>query len=253
MSEDSSEKPQQKFNIRDSKIKNTQIVGQAGQNITSIQNKCSGDNNTNNLTIITSQIPKNRQEYRSRQNLLEEVKEVWIEGVLEKSLHKQIPIILNLEERSDALDKFNNGEIRINPNKKAKPLNQDTKIIDIFDGKNIRQRRQILILGEPGSGKTIALLEFAKEWIALAEKDPNRLIPVVFNLSSYQDKEQQDKKDKKDEKDEKDKIVDWLVKELKRYYRVSRKDARNLIEQKKLLFLFDGLDEVDDKYYLLSY
>lgn len=245
MSRDFSKKPQQKFNIKDSEIEDTQIVGQGGEDITSIQNKCSGNNNTNNLTIITAQIPKNRQEYRSRQNLLKKVKEFWIEGVLEQSLHKQIPMILDLEERSDAVAKFRNGEIRINRNEKATPLNRGTKIIDIFDGKNIKKRRQILILGEPGSGKTITLLELAKEWIDRAKNDARLSIPVIVNLSSYKDKNQQNKKE---EKDEKDKIIDWLVEELNTYYQVSSKDARNLIKQKKLLFLFDGLDEIDDKY-----
>ena len=251
MTRDSSEKPQQNFDIRDSQIKNTQIGGQAGRDLYAILNQFLGRfiiglfnrvTINNNNSIVSQESIETKLESRSRQNLLKEVKEVWIEGVLEKSLHKQIPIILDLEERSDAVAKFNNGEIRINPNQKAKPLNQDTKIIDIFDGKNIRQCRQILILGEPGSGKTIALLEFAKEWIDRAKNDDNCLIPVVFNLSSYKDKEQQDKKEKKE------KIVDWLVEEFKTYYQTYRKDARNLIEQKKLLFLFDGLDEVDNKY-----
>lgn len=250
MSRDSSEKPQQNFDIRDSKIKNTQIGGQAGRDLYAILNQFLGRfiiglfnrvTINNNNSIVSQESIETKLESRSRQVLLKKVKEVWIEGVLEKSLHKQIPIILDLEERSDAVAKFKNGEIRINPNQKAKPLNRGTKIIDIFDSLDIEERK-LLILGEPGSGKTIALLEFAKEWIDRAKNDDNCLIPVVFNLSSYKDKEQQNKKEKKE------KIVDWLVEEFKTYYQTYRKDARNLIEQKKLLFLFDGLDEVDDKY-----
>ncbi|MFP4122228.1 MAG: hypothetical protein ACLFWI_14780 [Coleofasciculus sp.] len=43
------------------------------------------------------------QEYRNRQILLTKVKNFWIKGVLEKSLHNQVPIELGLEERPDAV------------------------------------------------------------------------------------------------------------------------------------------------------
>ena len=42
MSRDSSEKPQQNFDIRDSKIKNTQIGGQAGRDLYAILNQFLG-------------------------------------------------------------------------------------------------------------------------------------------------------------------------------------------------------------------
>src|SRR3990172_12665724 len=44
-------------------------------------------------------------EFRQRKVLLSKVKEYWIEGVLEKSLHTKSMIELDLEERSDAVER----------------------------------------------------------------------------------------------------------------------------------------------------
>jgi hypothetical protein len=88
----------------------------------------------------------------------------------------------------------------------------------------------LLILGDPGSGKTTTLLELARDRIALAEKSESEPIPVVFNLSSWAD-------DRKP-------LFDWLVAELNTKYGVPRKVAKIWVEQDELLLLLDGLDEV---------
>jgi len=62
-------------------------------------------------------------------------------------------------------------------------LPPDTKIVDVFD----EMGQNLLVLGEPGSGKTTMLLELARDTIARAEKDSDEPIPVVFNLSSWTD------------------------------------------------------------------
>ena len=72
----------------------------------------------------------------------------------------------------------------------------------------------ILILGEPGSGKTTMLLELARKCIARAEQDDNQPIPVVFNLSSW---------------DGKQSIDAWLVNELEIKYNASRKTAESWV------------------------
>jgi hypothetical protein len=45
--------------------------------------------------------------------------------------------------------------------------------------------RTLLILGEPGAGKTIALLKLAEDLIVGTTPDLRQQIPVVFNLSSW--------------------------------------------------------------------
>jgi hypothetical protein len=48
--------------------------------------------------------PTTQEEYKQRKVLLNKVKNYWIEGVLEKSLHSRVMISLGLEERLDAVE-----------------------------------------------------------------------------------------------------------------------------------------------------
>ena len=68
--------------------------------------------------------------------------------------------------------------------KPDRTLPPDQKIVDVFD----EVKGALLILGEPGSGKTTTLLELARDLIARAEKDSTLPVPVVFNLSSWVEK-----------------------------------------------------------------
>ncbi len=88
----------------------------------------------------------------------------------------------------------------------------------------------LLILGEPGSGKTITLLKLAESLIARTELDLTLPIPVVFNLSSWASKKQT--------------ISEWLVQELYDKYFVSKSLSKVWVEEQQLLLLLDGLDEV---------
>ena len=172
-----------------------------------------------------------RQEYRNRQALLSKVKTYWIKGVLEKSLYHQVLIELGLEERLDAIPNPLSEILEIG-NNSPQLLSEGTKIIDVFD--QIGTGATLLILGEPGSGKTTTLLELARALIARAEQDTNQLIPVVFNLSSWAKKRQR--------------IIDWLVEELNDNYDIPNKIGKAWLTQQQLLPLLDGLDEVKRNY-----
>ncbi|NES00171.1 MAG: NACHT domain-containing protein, partial [Symploca sp. SIO1B1] len=180
---------------------------------------------------LNQQPALSRQEYRNRQALLTKVKNFWVKGVLEKSLYKQVLIELGLEERPDAIANPWNPIIETGDSS-PQPLSEGTKVIDIFD--EIGAGRTLLILGEPGSGKTTTLLELTRDLIARAEQDVNLLIPVVFNLSSWASKRQ--------------KIEDWLVEELNSKYDVPKKIGQAWVAQQQLLPLLDGLDEVKADY-----
>ncbi|MFP4576194.1 MAG: NACHT domain-containing protein, partial [Coleofasciculus sp.] len=171
-----------------------------------------------------------RQEYRNRQALLNKVNNYWVKGVLEKTLYNQVMIELGLEERPDTIT--NPWSAIIETDDSPQPLPDGTKIIDIFD--QIGIGRTLLILGEPGSGKTTTLLELTRDLIARAEQDINLLIPVVFNLSSWANKRQ--------------KIEDWLVEELNTKYDIPKKIGQAWVTQQQLLPLLDGLDEVKADY-----
>ena len=171
------------------------------------------------------------REYRNRQALLTKVNNFWVKGVLEKSLHNQVLIELGLEERPDAIINSWNAILETGESS-PQSLPQGTKIIDVFD--DIGAGRTLLILGEPGSGKTTTLLELTRDLIARAQQDTKQLIPVVFNLSSWAKKRQ--------------KIEDWLTEELGNKYDVPKKIRECLVKEQQLLPLLDGLDEVNAQY-----
>ncbi|MEM8860311.1 MAG: NACHT domain-containing protein, partial [Chloroflexota bacterium] len=148
-----------------------------------------------------------------------------------KSLHTKVLIELGLEERSEYVH---------NPLRKVEefPANSEqafpdgTTAADIFE--DIGAGRTLLILGEPGSGKTVTLLKLAESLIARTENDLSQPLPVVVNLSSWA-------KQRKS-------IAEWLVQELYEIYGASKSLGKAWVDQEQLILLLDGLDEVDAKY-----
>jgi len=104
----------------------------------------------------------------------------------------------------------------------------ETSILEIFDRPEIGGK--LLILGEPGAGKTSMMLELAKELTHKARQNPKEPIPVLLDLSSWSNSRQS--------------IEDWLVTELKSKYGVRQDIGAKWLEQKLLLPMLDGLDEV---------
>jgi len=181
---------------------------------------------SNTPTIsLTSEKTKSTREERNRGRMLELVKNSWVKDVLERSLNDEVLIELGLEEQGDAVLNRQGIELQT-PGKPNRLLPPGTKVVDVFD----EMGQTLLILGEPGSGKTTTLLELARDTIDRAEEDPIQEIPVVFNLSSWTDPKKP--------------IADWLVDELNTNYDIQRKVASEWIEHNDLLLLLDGLDEV---------
>jgi hypothetical protein len=166
-----------------------------------------------------------QRDLRNRRNMLERVKNDWVKGVLEKSLYHEVMLDLDLEEHPNEVQHPWDMTLQM-PDRDTRALPPGTKIMQVFDEMN----RALLILGEPGSGKTTMLLELARDTIARAEQDLIQPIPVVFNLSSWADPKQS--------------IADWLVQELHDKYDVHKKITRSWIDSDDLLLLLDGLDEV---------
>ncbi len=108
------------------------------------------------------------------------------------------------------------------------PLARETRAIDVYDDEAISGR--LLILGAPGSGKTIALLEIARELVARAETDDEAPLPVLCSLSSWRPSG--------------DPFAVWLVDQLKIKYGVRKDNGRAWLEDRLLVPLLDGLDEV---------
>lgn len=179
------------------------------------------------LSRVTEAISK--QSKTNRERMLDKVNQYWVQGVLEQSLHGAALLALDLAQEPDAvtnpwdavLQHSQYGDYR---------LPSGTHVSDVFHDLN----GQLLILGDPGSGKTTMLVELASELIDTAIDDSTQLIPVIFNLSSWAD--------------ERKPISDWMVNELHTKYQTPRKTARRWVESEALLPMLDGLDEVDGRY-----
>jgi predicted NACHT family NTPase len=176
------------------------------------------------VTVIQ---PLTQQEYRQRQILLNKVREYWVKGVLGTSLHARVLIELGLQERLDLVP-HPFSDITEFVEAPGQVLPEGTQTTDVFDRMVIG--RTLLILGEPGSGKTVTLLKLAEDLITRTEQDFGQPIPVVFNLSSWTRKLQT--------------IEEWLEQELLEKYKVSRALGKAWVETEALILLLDGLDEV---------
>ncbi|MCL1465565.1 protein kinase domain-containing protein [Argonema galeatum] len=183
--------------------------------------------------------PENRQDYRNRQILLNKVKNYWIKGVLESSLHGKALIELGLEKRLDAIASPW-GMAWETPDIPRQILPPKSKVINQFD--QLGEGRSLLILGEPGGGKTTTLLELARDLINRANRDINHPIPVLFNLSSWTiEKQGLAKRDKISS------LANWLVQELNTKYQVSKQIGQAWVKDEQLLLMLDGLDEVSNE------
>ena len=170
--------------------------------------------------------PAEVKERRELAILLNKVKTFWIEGVLEKSVHNVALIDLNKETQAEAVAHAWEQVLEL-PDQSRQTLPPHKKISQIFEEMN----RALLILGEPGCGKTITLLQLTRDLIGQAEQDKNfaQPIPVVFNLSSWREEEL---------------LLDWLVAELSAKYQIPKRIGQSWLKNNRLLPLLDGLDEV---------
>lgn len=199
-----------------------------------IQQNISGSGNIFTATgdVFVIQKPESATEHQLQTNLrilLNKVRTFWVQGVLEKSIHHAVLINLEKEVRTDSVD-HPWGMVLELPDNERHTLPPKTDILEIFN----QSTRALLILGEPGSGKTTTLLDLARKLIEKGEQDiSTEPIPVVFNLSSWGTSKS---------------LFDWLVKELSDKYQIPKKIGKSWLEQNRILPLLDGFDEIAEGY-----
>ncbi|MEH2032197.1 MAG: NACHT domain-containing protein [Nostoc sp.] len=164
---------------------------------------------------------------KNERSLLAAVKEE-VTVRLRQSLHNAVLINLGKEPQPQQVKRPWDADIKIGL-KPAEPLPDTTTILEIFDQEEIAGK--LLILGNPGAGKTTTTLDLAKALIARAEKKSDYPIPVLFNLSNW--------------KNDRQLIHDWLVAELKSKYGVRKDISSKWLDNAKLLPMLDGLDELE--------
>jgi eukaryotic-like serine/threonine-protein kinase len=176
---------------------------------------------------------QNQKDPRTRniQSLHDKAIDYWIKSILNSSLQYkgdvpdlniQLKELPNAVKQKPGFDKSNYNPQQIS--------NED--IADVFD--EIGVGKSLLILGEPGFGKTTILLKLLKQLIDDFDKDQDRLLPVLFHLSSWTERQEN--------------FDDWLVNELKIQYKISPEYGIKFIQKQELILLLDGFDEINVKY-----
>ena len=180
------------------------------------------------LFPVDEQIRLTPQQKSKRANqliLLEQVHRFWVESVLMKLTENEQLIDLVWQRYDKAIDHpweevlgigvFDTVSIRTND-----------QILETFD----RLQQTLLILGEPGSGKTVTMLLLVHTLIERARKVSAVPIPIVLRLNSWENFQTS--------------IDEWIVEELVAKYYVPRKIGRAWLEDNELAVFLDGFDEL---------
>lgn len=145
---------------------------------------------------------------------------------LEQSLHNRVYIILDIDRNNEQVETPWEMEVKVG----NKPLSRlkNTEITTVFDQQDVSGR--LLILGQPGVGKTTMLLKLAEELVERAKEDSTKAVPVLFSLPTWNSDKQS--------------IKDWLIEQLKEKYGVRKDIGKQWVDSEEIIPLLDGLDEL---------
>ncbi len=171
--------------------------------------------------------PLEKNERRHLAKLCQNVKRFWIDGYLDHSLRDGASMKVGRVVERTEIDHPWQSIVEV-PESNTDNHLDDQPIIEIFD----ELSRHLLILGEPGSGKTISLLELTRSLIERTEDDTSFAtpVPVIFNLASWSERQLP--------------LTEWMVEELSQKYHVPRRVGKDWVERSRITPLLDGLDEV---------
>ena len=89
---------------------------------------------------------------------------------------------------------------------------------------------RLVILGDPGAGKTVLAIELQVLLLEERERDKDRPVPVLISAAAY---------------DTRQEWPQWLAGHLALRFSISREAAARLVTEGRILPLVDGLDEMD--------
>ncbi|MDF1754208.1 MAG: protein kinase [Verrucomicrobiales bacterium] len=151
--------------------------------------------------------------------LRQRVKKFWIDGVLTRTEANEDLLVLRHVIRPDAVMNPWEGVVEL----PLDSFDSDRPLEDIF----VKSDQSMLILGQPGSGKSVTLLQLTRQLLKQSSQT-NSFVPVVLHLSTWFNSS----------------LTEWIEQELSAKYQIPRKIGRQLIEDNCLLLILDGLDEV---------
>jgi hypothetical protein len=157
-----------------------------------------------------------------RKLMLRRVRSNWISGVLKPSLVNVFQLSIGLQLRPDLVLPAHNLRERL-----SGQIPSEKGVFEVFGDD---ADRLMLIIGDPGAGKTTLMLQLTEKLLAVAEDDSDSPIPVVANLASWSPLCKP--------------LTAWLGDELFESYHVPREIAEEWIENDSLALFLDGFDEV---------
>jgi len=218
----------QNQDIGDNSLENNNIIqNQAGRDAVSFQNSQDNQVTINNIILRMfgkSESPQVNWEWGKL--LLEKKQLPDIRQRLVDTLgRKRISMDVSLQEQLSWV----NRTLQIDDQDYG-TLDANKLLIETYGRDDIAGK--LLILGAPGAGKTTALLSLAEQLVEGALKNPQTVIPVLFELSTWRDDNQS--------------IEQWLIEQLYELHGGNRKSKiyERWLEQRVLLPLLDGLDEL---------
>ncbi|MFN6568526.1 tetratricopeptide repeat protein [Dendronalium sp. ChiSLP03b] len=185
----------------------------------------------------------------------------WVESRLEGQLHHAVRLNLHKETQPQQVRPWG-MEVKVAIAQPSRLLSPETTIGQVFD----QCAGRLLILGEPGAGKTTSLLDLALELVERAENNPQQRIPVLVDLSDWQPTTSQSasrrsgvtsrfrgasQKNLSESLPEQApvwSIANWLAGKVRERYGVLPQQIKQWLEEKRLIPLLDGLDEVRPEY-----
>lgn len=180
-----------------------------------------------------------KRELRNRQKLLAEMR-TEAESRLSQSIHRAAFVNLGKEQQPQQVQRPWDISVKVGEQRSIQ-LPPQTTILDVFDNPTISGK--FLILGKPGGGKTTTLLELAEALIARAEGDSNAPIPVILELSSWQEVTKREFPKVWEQKKYDPSIKEWVLSQLMSKG-VSQEIGEQWLRDKELVLLLDGLDEL---------
>ncbi len=167
---------------------------------------------------------RHRRQRRDLLILAGKVERFWIRSVLEAALPSE-PLELRLRERAQQVaGVWEEFAEEAEPSGARLPV--ERPLPELFEASG----RALLLLGEPGAGKTTTLLRLVAAFLERARRDPSEPVPVVFQLSSWSTEDGD--------------LAAWLVAELNRRYQIPTAIGRDWLEGGELMLFLDGLDEM---------
>ena len=155
-----------------------------------------------------------------RKRLRRILKSEYARRLQDSSINPQVAIDLHFQDRRDLVGR---------PRVRSESLIMVPQSLEAIYSQ-IEIDGRLLIVGNPGSGKSTELLKFATLTLDQAEAEVTAPVPVLLDLSAWDD--------------EAPALENWIARRLKRLYNIDNTIALEWLRDEGLILLLDGLNEL---------